>query len=191
LSEEKGEAMSPEQAKPRRILGYPNAPYLDNLKNQISSQSRVTVLKWAIDYVEANQLVVFESRFPDDFRPRAALASARNFISDENDRADIKIEMQPLVLACHAAARAAESDAAAQAAARTCAQAASSVYELGHTLGIAYFGSAAAAYARVGINQDAATYDRLAADECERQYLALKAISIDNEPDPTEIVWHM
>jgi hypothetical protein len=99
--------------------------------------------------------------------------------------------MQPLVLACHAAARAAEEKPAAQAAARTCAQAASSVYELGHTLGVAYFGSAASAYASVGLEEDAATYDKLAADEVARQCKALQAIAVDDEPNPSRIVWHM
>jgi len=191
LAKSKGGVVSPEQTKPRKILGYPNAPYLEPLKNLISSQSRETVLKWSIDYVEANLLPIFEVSFPEDFRPRAALASARNFITDQRTPPEIKVDMQPLVLACHAAARAAESIPAAQAAARACAQASSAVYELGHTLGIAYFGSAATAYAKVGLAESAEVYDAIAAEECARQCAALREVAVERELNPSGIEWRM
>ncbi|MCL2137028.1 MAG: hypothetical protein FWH40_05855 [Coriobacteriia bacterium] len=173
--------------KLRKILGSPDAPYLDSLKELISSQSRETILKWCINYVENNMLPIFEAAYPDDSRPREALSNARLYISDEFGARQIR----PLVFACHAAARDANDNPAAQAAARACAQASSSVYELGHTLGIAYYGAAAAAYAKVGYEADAQTYEDLAAEECARLQAALADIAVEDEPDPCLIEWHM
>jgi len=181
--------VSSEQEKPRKILGNPDSPYVDRLKNLISTQSRHTVLQWAIDYVSKTMLPIFEASFPDDSRPRVALEAAAGFISDDRPAEEIKADLQARVLDCHASARAAESVPAAQAAARACAQASSSPYELGHTLAIAFYGAAAQAYNSVGTGADAATYEKLAEAEITRQCDFFDSMAVANEPNPTGIEW--
>ena len=177
-----------ESTKPRKILGTHDAPYFDSLKELISSQSRATLLAWVIKYAEANYLPIFEARIPDDPRPRATLRYAQIY---KLAQPLTGMWIRAKALDCHAAARAAEFDPAAQAAARACALASSTIYELGHTLGVGYFGAAAVAYDRVGITADEQTYEQLAAEEIARYCAALEAIAVVDDPEPCLIEWRL
>ncbi|MCL2632361.1 MAG: hypothetical protein FWD45_04680 [Coriobacteriia bacterium] len=177
-----------EQARPRRILGTHDAAYFDALKELISSQSRATLMDWAIGYAEANYLPIFEARFPEDRRPRIAIETARRFtVYNEISAKNIRFISQN----AHASARAVADDPIAQAAARACALASSTVYELGHTLGVAYYGAAAVAYDQVGLNADEETYESLAAAEVTKYLQALEAVAVADVEEPSEIEWHL
>ena len=88
------------------------------------------------------------------------------------------------------AAREAEDYPAAQAAARTCGQAAACIHTPTHSLGLAFYGSAAIAYDRVGTNEPSGVYDRIAAEECAKMEDDLRRIAVENEPHPAKINWH-
>ena len=100
-------------------------------------------------------------------------------------------EVKAIILnECHAAARELDDHPAAQAAARTCGQAAACIHTPTHSLGIAFYGAAAIAYDHVGIDKKPEIYDQIAALECAKMEAALRAIAVANEPNPAKINWH-
>jgi len=60
----------------------------------------------------------------------------------------------------------------------------------GHSLGLAFYGAAAIAYNRVGINEKPEVYDLIAAEECAKMEAALRAVAVENEPNPAKIKWY-
>jgi hypothetical protein len=95
-----------------------------------------------------------------------------------------------LILETHAAAREAEDHPAAQAAARTVGQAAATIHAPTHSLGLALYGALAIAYQRAGINEKWEVYEQIAAGECVKMEAALRAVSVQNEPNPAKINWN-
>ena len=88
------------------------------------------------------------------------------------------------------AAQEAEDKPAAQAAARAVGQAASCIHTPAHSLGIVFYGAAALAYDRVGVDESPETYDRIAKEVCADMEAALRAAAAENEPDPARINRH-
>ena len=91
---------------------------------------------------------------------------------------------------CHQAARELDSDPAAQAAARTCGQASAVVHTLSHSLGLYFYGAAAIAYDRVGLNESAEVYNMIAEEVCADITAALQAVAVEDEPNPAKIKWY-
>lgn len=172
--------------KCRKMLGSATSPYILSLMRAIETQSKRTLVAFCIDYATAHYLPLYERARPDDSRPRAALAAAQDWL-------DGKIKLpaaKPFLLAAHEAARELEDSPALQAAARAIGQGASSIHSATHSLGIAFYGAAAVAYERVGLTESPEVYDALAAEECARIEAALRAISVENEPNPAKINWN-
>jgi hypothetical protein len=90
---------------------------------------------------------------------------------------------------CHAAARELDGNPAAQAAARACGQASACFHTPTHSLGLAFYGAAAIAYDRVGLDATPEVYDRIAAEECAKMEAALRAVAVADEPNPVKINW--
>lgn len=173
-------------AKPRKMLGGADSPYIVSLMRLIETQSKATIAAWCLDYAEAHILPVFEARRPGDGRPRMALDASREWLAGRKKLPEVK----DLILnQCHAAARELEEDPAAQAAARACGQAAACFHTPSHALGLAFYGAAAVAYDRVGTGERPETYDRIAAEECARMEAALRAVAVADEPNPARINW--
>lgn len=173
-------------AKPRKMLGGADSPYIVSLMRLIETQSKATIAAWCLDYAEAHILPVFEARRPGDGRPRMALDASREWLAGRKKLPEVK----DLILnQCHAAARELEEDPAAQAAARACGQAAACFHTPSHALGLAFYGAAAVAYDRVGTGERPETYDRIAAEECARMEAALRAAAVADEPNPARINW--
>lgn len=57
-------------------------------------------------------------------------------------------------------------------------------------MALAFYGSAAIAYDRVGLLETKETYDEIATEEFHRLEEALRSIAIENEPNPAKINWH-
>ena len=57
-------------------------------------------------------------------------------------------------------------------------------------LGLAFYGAAAIAYDRVGINEKPEVYDQIAAEECAKMEAALRAVAVEDEPNPAKINWN-
>jgi hypothetical protein len=172
--------------KPRKMLGSWEAPYVQALMKLIETQSKATIVNWCISYAAENILPVFEKAFPGDARPRAALNAARNWLAGE-----IKLPaVKKLILDAHAAAREAETNPAAQAAARTCGQAAATIHTPTHSLGLVLYGAAAIAYDRIGTDAEPEVYEQIAAEECAGMEAALRAVAVESEPNPAKINWN-
>lgn len=168
------------------MLGKADSPYILSLMRLIETQSKITIARWCLDYAQENLLPIYQKFYPHDLRGTEALDAANRWMA-----AEIKLPtVKKMILEAHAAAREAEGNPAAQAAIRAVGQAASVVHVATHALGIAFYGAAAIAYDRVGVNEKPETYDRIAAEECAKMEAALVAIAVPDEPNPAKIKWY-
>ncbi|MDL2288106.1 hypothetical protein LJC32_01845 [Oscillospiraceae bacterium OttesenSCG-928-F05] len=174
-------------SKLRKMLGKADSPYILSLMGLIETQSKATIAAWCMDYAEGHILPIYERAYPDDPRPRAALIAARQWFEGK-----VKLpEVKDIILnQCHAAAREAEENPAAQAAARAVGQASACFHTPTHSLGLAFYGAAAIAYDRVGLHETPEVYDRIAAEACAKMEAALQAVAVENEPNPAKIKWY-
>jgi len=174
-------------AKLRKMLGAADSPYILSLMRLIDTQSKATIAKWCMDYAEVHILPIFEKHCPNDNRPRNAINAAREWFAGRKKLPEVK---NIILNECHAAARELNDNPAAQAAARAAGQASACFHTPTHSLGLAFYGSAAIAYDRVGLTEKPEVYDKIAAEECAKMEDALKAIAVENEPNPAKINWN-
>lgn len=173
--------------KLRKMLGKADSPYVISLMQLIETQSKETIAKWCMDYAEENILPIYKKYYPSDNRPEEAIAASRDWFEGRKKLPEVK---DIILNSCHAAAREAEDCPAAQAAARACGQASACFHTPTHSLGLAFYGSAAIAYDRAGINETEEVYDRIAQEECEKMEEALRQIAVSNELHPAKIKWY-
>lgn len=171
--------------KPRKMLRDWNAPYIQSLARTIETQSKATLTNWAVDYAERVLLPLWNERRPDDARPLSALFAARAWLSGAIKLPQAKVA----ILACHAAAREADADPVAQAVARAIGQSASTIHSARHCIGLALYGAIAVAYDTLGTNAPWESLEQCAAGECGRMLGALRAVAVENEPNPAKINW--
>ena len=174
-------------SKLRKTLGKADSPYIVSLMRLIETQSKQTIAAWCLDYAQAHILPIFERRCPGDTRPRMALDASRDWFMGKLKLKDVR---HIILKECHAAARELDHDPAAQAAARACGQAAACFHTPTHSLGLAFYGAAAIAYDRVGLAESDVVYEDIAARECANMEAALRAIAVENEPNPAKINWY-
>ncbi len=173
--------------KHRKMLGDIHASSTIALMRLIDTQSKTTICNWCIDYAEIHVLPIYERSCPNDNRPRNALAAARSYLAGQ-----VKFPMVKAIILneCHAAARELEDDPAAQAAARACGQGSAAVHTLSHSIGLFFYGAAAIAYDRVGMNEKYEVYETIAEEVCADMKAALQAVAVKNEPNPAKIKWY-
>ena len=172
--------------KLRKMLGSADSPYIVSLMRLIETQSKATIASWCMDYCEEHILPIFEKYCPGDNRPRMAIAASRDWFEGRKKLPEVK---NIILNECHAAARELDDNPAAQAAARACGQAAACFHTPTHSLGLAFYGAAAIAYDHVGPNEKPEIYDQIAAEECAKMEAALRAVAVENEPNPAKINW--
>lgn len=172
--------------KLRKMLGAVDSPYIVSLMRLIETQSKATIASWCMDYCEEYILPIFEKHCPGDSRPRMAINASRDWFEGKKKLPEVK---GIILNECHAAARELNDNPAAQAAARTCGQAAACFHTPTHSLGLAFYGVAAIAYDRVGLSEKPEVYDMIAAEECTKMEAALRAVAVENEPNPAKIKW--
>jgi len=171
--------------KARKMLSDWNAPYIQSLMKLIETQSKVTLTNWAVDYAEQVILLLWRKHYPNDIRPQSALNAAREWLSGA-----IKLpQAKSTILECHAAARESEGNPVAQAAARAIGQSASTIHSARHCIGLPLYGAIAVAYDSLGTKATWVQVEQRAAEECERMLDALRAIAVENEPNPAKIDW--
>ena len=173
-------------AKLRKMLGAADSPYILSLMSLIETQSKTTIGDWCVDYAEKYILNIYEKAFPEDDRLRLAVEAYRSYRKGELKLPELKKAAALTVQA----AKEAEKNPAAQAAARTIGQAIGAVYTPTHSLGLAFYGAAAIAYDRVGLEEKPEVYDRIAAQECAKMEEALRACMVENEKKPAKIKWY-
>ena len=171
--------------KARKMLSDWDAPYIQSLAKLIETQSKATLAIWAVDYAEQVILLLWNKYYPDDLRPQNALNAAREWLSGA-----IKLpQAKTAILECHAAARETDANPAVQAAARAIGQSASTIHSARHCIGLALYGAIAVAYDTLGTNAPWEQLEQCAADECGRMLDALRAVAVENEPNPAKIDW--
>ena len=171
--------------KARKMLSDWDEPYIQALMRLIETQSKVTLAMWAVDYAEQAILPLWSKYYPNDMRPQNALDAAREWLAGA-------IKLPPAkaaILECHAAAREADTNPVAQAAARAIGQSASTIHSARHCIGLALYGAIAVAYDTMGTTTAWAQVEQCAADECGRMLDALRAVAVENEPNPAKINW--
>lgn len=173
--------------KLRKMLGEVDSPYIISLMRLIETQSKATIAGWCLDYARAHVLAIFEKQCPDDDGPRKAINASRDWFESRKKLPEVK---SIILNECHAAARELDDHPAAQAAARACGQAAACFHTPTHSLGLAFYGTAAIAYDRAGLKESAQVYDAIAAEECAKMEAALRAVAVENEPNPAKIKWN-
>lgn len=173
-------------AKLRKMLGVIDSPYIVSMMRLIETQSKTVLANWCIDYTEEYILPIYERNYPDDSRVRDALTASREWLDGKVKLPVVKKK----VLEAHAAAREAEENPAAQAAARCAGQAAAVVHTPTHSLGLVFYGAAALAYDHAGLNEKPEVYEEIAAEECAKMEAALRAVSDPNEKNPAKINWN-
>jgi len=142
----------------------------------IETQNKTTLANWCIEYSYTNILPIYEKSFPNDKRCRNALDAAKEWLAGKVKLPYVK---NIILNECHAAARESADNPAAQAAARTCGQCASTIHAPKHSLGLALYGALAVAYDKLGAN---AAWDELvkaAGTECEKMEAALRVTVTD------------
>ncbi|MCL2468474.1 MAG: hypothetical protein FWF02_13325 [Micrococcales bacterium] len=169
------------------MLSDVNAPYIQSLMRLIETQSKTTLANWGIDYAEAKILPIYTKAYPGDARCQHALDAAREWLDGKVKLPYVK---SIILNECHAAAREADASPAAQAAARTCGQAAATIHTPTHSLGLALYGALAVAYDESGTDAPWDTLVEAAAVECGRMEAALRAVAVDDEPNPATINWN-
>lgn len=172
--------------KLRKMLGSVNAPSTIALMRLIDTQSKETICRWCIDYAQARILPLFEKHCPNDTRPRNALTAACDYL---DGKMKFPVVKNIILNECHAAARELEDNPIAQAAARACGQGSAVVHTQSHSIGLFFYGAAAIAYDRVGLNETAEVYDKIAEEVCADMTAALQAIAVEDEPNPAKIKW--
>ena len=169
------------------MLSDINAPYLQSLMGLIETQSKTTLAHWGIDYSREHIVPIYEKAFAGDKRPMNALDAANEWLEGKVKLPYVK---NIILNECHAAAREAEGNSAAQAAARTCGQAAAIIHTPTHSLGLALYGALAIAYDKLGADADWDALVEVAADECIKMEAALRAVAVEDEPKPAKINWN-
>jgi len=91
---------------------------------------------------------------------------------------------------CHAAARELNDNPAAQAAARAVGQGSAVVHTLTHSLGLYFYAAAAVAFDRVGLGASDEVYAQIAEEVCLDYTDALRAVAVNNEPNPAKLNWN-
>lgn len=172
-------------AKARKMLSDCNAPYIQSLMKLIETQSKSTLAYWAVDYAEQVILPLWCKHYPNDRRPQNALAAAREWLSGA-----IKLPAaKKIILECHAAAREADGNPVAQTSARAIGQCASTIHSARHCIGLALYGALSVAYDTLGTKVNWEQLEQCAADECGRMLENLRAVAVEDEPNPAKIDW--
>jgi len=171
--------------KYRKMLTDWDAPYIQSIVVVVETQSKETLANWCIDYAQAKLLPIYEAAYPEDSRPRNAIAAAKEWLAGKIKLPQAKVD----IVQCHAAAREAEENPSAQAAARAIGQCASTIHSAGHCMGLPLYGALAVAYDTAGVDADWQTLEKIAIEECGRMEAALRSVAVEDEAKPAKLTW--
>lgn len=173
--------------KIRKMLGKYDDEHIVELMRLIETQSKETIANWCMDYAEENILPIYKKYYPDDNRPQIALDASRDWFKGLKKLPEVK---DIILNECHRAAREAEDSPAAQAAARTLGQAAACFHTPTHSLGLAFYGGAAVAYDKLGLEATEEQYQKVAHEEVLKMTEALKKVAVNDEPNKAKLKWY-
>lgn len=173
-------------AKLRRMLGDINSEECKTLMTLISTQSKITLAEWAVVYAEENYLEIYKKEYGDDSRLDKVIAACKDYVNGSIKLKDLKL----LLKEAAACAREVKETEAARAAAHAVATACAVVQTPSNALGFLFYGAAATAYHRAGIQETQEIYDKLALNELKKAYESLKKAAVPDEVNPAKINWN-
>ncbi|MCL2856523.1 MAG: hypothetical protein FWE19_02195 [Oscillospiraceae bacterium] len=173
--------------KLRKMLGDVNAPCCVALRELIDTQSKETIRAWCLAYAEDKLLPIFKKHCPGDERPRMAVRAAHDYIAG---KVKFPVVKNIILNECHGAARELDYNPVAQAAARGVGQGTAVVHTLTHSLGLYFYAAAAVAYDRLGLEAAVEEYAAIAEEVCLDYANALRAVVVENEPNPAKLKWN-
>ena len=173
--------------KLRKILGDVYSPSCVELRNLIDTQSKDTIGAWCLAYVEDKILPIFEKHCPGDDRPRNAVNAAHEYL---DGKVKFSVAKNIILNECHAAARELNANPTAQAAARAVGQGSAVVHTLTHSLGIYFYGASAVACDRIRLDAADEAYAAIAEEVCRDYTDALRAVAVEDEPNPAKLKWN-
>lgn len=166
-------------AKLRKTLGRIDAPETVALMRLIETQSGKTLTHWAVSFARERYLPLCR-----DLRLTAAVEACGEYLAEARTLKDTK----PAIKAAALAARE-ETDPVIQAASRAVAVACAVVQTPTNSLGFLFYGAAASAYSRLGLNETAEAYDAAATAELTQALMFLQASAVPHEAHPAKIIW--
>ena len=155
----------------RKMLGKRNIAGTQSLLELIESKNKIALCRWCLDYAQSHFLPSFERLHPFDPRMREILEAGRSYLAKEIPYSEVKniiwyegdymSAQEPVALAYE----------------RAIGQAASLVRypSKWHALGVYYYGAAAVAYDRAGLEAAEEVYDKIAEEVCLDMIDSLKA----------------
>lgn len=173
-------------AKLRKMLGSANSAYIISLMRLIETQSKTTIVTWCVNYAKENILPIYEELYPEDMRLGNALNAAMECLEGKIKLAEAK----KIIREANAIAKEVADNPVALAATRSVAVAAGSISTITNSLGYAFYGAAAIAYSRFGLDKSDEEYDAIAAEECGKMEAALRAIAVEDEANPVKVNWN-
>ena len=159
--------------KLRKMLGDPKSPECVSLMRLMETQSKATLVNWAIAFAKQEYLEIYQAECPRDTRLCDAVRACEAYLAGNKTLGETK----PLLRA------------AAQAAARSVSTACSTIQTPTNSLGFLFYGAAATAYSRAGLAQTAEVYSRLASEQFKRALDSLRRVCISDEQHPVKINW--
>ncbi|MDR1639062.1 MAG: hypothetical protein LBT59_05135 [Clostridiales bacterium] len=172
--------------KLRKMIGKLDSPSTEALVRLIETQNKTTIGLWCINYALDRVLPIWERHQPKDTRARDALETAKKYVVGHARLDEVKrckreckkvpdeFAKDPILLASSRAIF----DAALQ-----------SVYSPSGALSFLWYASAAIAYDRLGLEASSESLDALAEIVTSDYTSELRAISVENEPNPAKVSW--
>ena len=173
-------------AKLRKMLCKIDSPECAALMALMETQSKKTLASWAVEYAKTHYLPLYETQCPEDPRLRGTVSACGRYLTGDMPLKELK----PLLREAAQTARDAQDNPVAQAAARAVSTACSTVQTPTSALGFLFYGAAAVAYSRAGLEEKPETYDALASAELQEALASLQQSAVPDEPHPAKINWN-
>jgi hypothetical protein len=165
--------------KARKMLNDLEAPHVCALSNLKKTQSKATLVHWATGLLRMQSFAALSETLAE--RPAFGMRhrSGAKMAGGTYQAAEAK----KLFLACHAAAREAYDNKAAQGAARAVGQSASTIHSTKHCMGLALYGAPAIAYDILGNDAAWVDIERYSAKVCRHMEVSLRAYAETHKPE--------
>lgn len=169
--------------KLRKMLGNPLGAEAKELMSIIETQSKTTLARWSISYVEENYLSILGDDVSSELLE--GINAVKKHLNKEMTLKDLKVYAKEARLSTDRV-----EDSAKLAAAKAIATACAVTQTPTNSLGVIFYGCAAYAYDKVGYEESKEIYDELAIEEMKRALKSLKSVAVENEEKPVKVKWN-
>lgn len=167
------------------MLGDVNGETAVSLMRTIETQSKITLLKWSVEYAKDRYLPLLESDFKIMSLIEDTLKKTVDYIDEKVTLNEVKNSIRELRKSISSI-----KEPVSQAAAKAIVTACGVITAPANSLGFIFYGAAAYAYSRTGIKESVEIYDALAEEEMKNALESLRAASVKDEENPVKINWN-